>query len=104
MNEIKDITWFKTIIEPNLKGYEIRYRNYDNGDFGSLSQIEFNSNLNGGNIDFWGLGWFGIFIWDYKKEEEILNILLEPNQTEEKEKFIKLLLNVIAPDYYDLTK
>jgi len=95
MDTNKNILWFKTVIEPTLKGYEVEYRFYDDGDFGSLNQIEFNSKEKGGNIDFWGLGYVGIFLWDYQKEEEIMNILLEPNQEEEKEKFIESLLRLL---------
>ena len=91
----KNILWFKTNIEPTLKDYEVQYRSYDDGDFGSLNQIEFNSKGKGGNIDFWGLGWLGIFLWDYNKEEEIINILLEPHQEEEKEKNIENLLKML---------
>lgn len=95
MKTNKDISWFKKTIEPNLKDYKIQYRSYEEGDFGSLNQVEFNSKERGGNVDFWGLGWLGIFLWDYQKEEEIMNILLEPSQEEEKkiafDKFLKLL-------------
>ena len=86
-----DIEWFKEEIFPNFKDYELNYRYFDEGDFGSLNQVEFNSNKIGGNIDFWGLGWLGIFVWDYENENEILNILLEPKQEREKiEAFEKL--------------
>ena len=60
-----------------------------------MNQIEFNSKRIGGNIDFWELGWLGIFVWDYEKEEQILNILLEPNQNEEKEKVFKQLEEIL---------
>lgn len=98
MDTTKNILWFKTVIEPTLKGYEVKYRSYDDGDFGSLNQIEFNSKEKGGNIDFWGLGYLGIFLWDYQKEEEIMNILLEPNQEEEKEKFVESLLKLLKQE------
>ncbi|MFV5700171.1 hypothetical protein ACM55H_17575 [Flavobacterium sp. ZT3R17] len=86
MDSTKNILWFKANIEPTLEGFEIKYCSYDDGDFGSLNQIEFNSKGKGGNIDFWGLGYLGIFLWDYQKEEEIMNVLLDPNQELEKEK------------------
>lgn len=85
MSSSKNISWFKEIVEPTLKGYEIEYRYYEEGDFGSLNQVEFNSKEKGGNVDFWGLGWLGLYVWDYEKEEEIMNILLSPDQENEKE-------------------
>lgn len=73
-------------MSPNLKGYELAYNFFEKGDFGSLNQVEFNSKKIGGNIDFWGLGWLGIFVWNYETEEEMFNVLLEPHQVAEKEK------------------
>ena len=57
LNEpIKDVNWFKDGIEPKLNGFEVKYKYLEEGDFGSLNQIEFNSKKIGGEIDFWGLG------------------------------------------------
>lgn len=95
MKENNNLLWFKKKIEPTLKGYEINHRFYENGDFGSLNQIEFNSKNKGGNIDFWGLGWLGIFIWDYQQEKQIINVLLEPNQEEEQKKLLENLKSVL---------
>jgi len=86
MNEIKDIEWFKKVLTPILNNYEIKYRSYEEGDFGSLNQVIFESPKKGGGIDFWGLGWLGIDVYDYEKNEQLLNILLEPHQELEKEK------------------
>ncbi|OYQ50024.1 hypothetical protein CHU92_00190 [Flavobacterium cyanobacteriorum] len=93
--EIKNALWFKTYIESNLQNYETQYRSFKDGDFGSLSQVEFNSNEKGGNIDFWGLGYLGIYLWDYIKEEEVINVLISPEQQEEKEKQISILLQLL---------
>ncbi|HTG55267.1 MAG TPA: hypothetical protein VL943_03280, partial [Niabella sp.] len=71
--------------------YEITYRFYEEGDFGSLNQVVFESSEKGGGIDFWGLGWLGIDLYDYKNQKQLLNILLEPHQEKEKtQAFLKL--------------
>ena len=62
-----NITWFENEMESKFKGYDFKYKHFDEGDFGSLNQFEFNSKNKGGNIDFWGLGWLGVFLWDYQK-------------------------------------
>jgi len=80
---IHDIESFKSELAPLLNEYELKYRFFEEGDFGSLNQVEFNSSKIGGNIDFWGLGWLGIFVWDYRKEEELLNVLLMPDEGKE---------------------
>ncbi|MEH3112297.1 hypothetical protein [Pedobacter terrae] len=95
MKVIKDIEWFKNKIEPKLVRYKLEYKSFKNGDFGSLNQVEFNSSQIGGNIDFWELGWIGFFVWDYQKEKQLLNILLEPNQEEEKEKVFEELQHLL---------
>ncbi|AZB00161.1 hypothetical protein EG359_11230 [Chryseobacterium joostei] len=95
MDKIKNIDWFKNEIANNLKGYELIYKSFEDGDFGSLNQVEFNSEKISGNIDFWGLGWLGIFVWDSIEEQELLNILLEPHQNEEKEKALKKMQELL---------
>lgn len=62
-----------------LSDYEIIIKEYPEGDFGSLLQIEFNNQYKGGNFDIWDSGRLGIFVWDYKNKIELINILLEPN-------------------------
>jgi hypothetical protein len=95
MKETRDLEWFKKEVSPNLKGYELNYRFFIEGDFGSLNQVEFNSKKIGGNIDFWGLGWLGIFVWSYEKDEQVLNVLLEPHQKEQKEKAFEELRELL---------
>jgi hypothetical protein len=91
----QDLDWFEKEVAPNLNGYELNYKFYQEGDFGSLNQIEFNSKKVGGNIDFWGLGWLGVFVWNYESEEQILNLLLEPHQDEEKIKILTKLAELL---------
>jgi len=91
VKEAKDIEWFKKELAPNMKAYELIFKFFEQGDFGSLGQVEFNSEKVGGIIDFWGLGWLGIFVWNYETEEELLNVLIEPQQEDEKENAFKRL-------------
>ena len=95
MEKIKDVEWFKDNVVPKIKGYELEYKFFDEGDFDSLNQIEFNSKKIGGNVDFWGLGWLGIFVWNYETEEQLLNVLLEPNQQKEQDEALRQLQNLL---------
>lgn len=95
MEITKDILWFKDNLEPIFKEYAVQYRFYEEGDFGSLNQVEFNSKKKGGNIDFWSSGWLGVFIWDYQEEVEIINILLNSDQEEEKTKLFEKLNTIL---------
>jgi hypothetical protein len=95
MKEVKNIEWFKSDLAPKLEGYDLSYTFFNEGDFGSLSQVEFNSKKIGGNIDFWGLGWLGIFVWNYETEEQMFNVLVESHQEEEKEEALKRLQELL---------
>ena len=83
----KTLEWFKKEVSPDLLNYKITYRSYKNGDFGDLDQIIIESKSLGGGIDFWSSGRLGIELYDYEKEKQIINVLLEP--TEEYENHLK---------------
>jgi hypothetical protein len=91
----KDILWFKETVAPKLQGYDIKYRFYEEGDFGSLNQVLLESKKIGGQIDFWGGDWLGIYVWDYIKSEELMNVLLEPDKTLEKEKDLERMQSLL---------
>jgi len=78
-----------------LVEYDVTFRYFKDGDFGSLSQFEFNSIELGGNVDFWGLNWLGIFLWSYKEESVLLNVLLDPDQELSKEQGFRDLLALL---------
>ncbi len=80
---------------PTLKDYEIEYRYYKDGDFGSLNQVIFNSPRQGGGVDFWSLGWLGIDLYSYEQEKTLLNILLEPDHQKEKDEALKRLQELL---------
>lgn len=92
---MKDLNWFKDTFESHLKGYDIEYRFFEDGDFGSLHQVEFNSNEKGGEIDFWSLGWLSIHFVNYTNGEILLNILLNPEQSDEKDENLNKLIELL---------
>lgn len=73
----------KEMIGKCLDVYEVEEKTFPEGDLGALTQIEFNNRYKGGNIDVWSSGWFGVFVWDYVKEEELLNVLVDPESDQE---------------------
>lgn len=68
----------KETLGASLEGYEVEERSFPEGDLGALLQIEFNNSTKGGNVDLWSSGWFGVFVWDYVNERELLNVLVDP--------------------------
>ncbi len=89
----KTLEWFKKEVSPDLLNYKITYRNYKNGDFGDLDQVIIESKILGGGIYFWSSGWLEIDLYDYEKEELLINVLLEP--TEEYEIHLKNLIETL---------
>jgi len=91
------LDWFQTVVTPKLDAaYEVRYRHYDEGDFGSLDQVEFNSPDRGGEIDFWSSGWLGIHCVDYRNGDVLVNVMLAPDLDKEKDENLRLLLDYIV--------
>jgi hypothetical protein len=95
-NNLKNIDWFKREIVPKFYNYKITYRFFENGDFGSLNQAVLQYKRIEVVIDFWGLEWLGIFAYDFEKEADLLNLLLEPNEIEEKDKAFKELFSILG--------
>lgn len=90
-----DVNWFKKEFESYLKRYDVEYRFFEQGDLGDLSQVEFNSEGKGGEIDFWSSGWLNIHFVNYSTGDELINILLDPNQNEKKEYFMNQLKDLL---------
>jgi hypothetical protein len=86
MDRKKDIEWFKKVVVPTLDNYDFEYRFYDEGDFGPLSQVLFQSQEKGG---------LGIHLVDYVKEEELINVLLKPSEEKEQHEVLQLLQNLL---------
>jgi hypothetical protein len=87
--------WFKKDILPLFQEYKIEWSTFKNGDFGDLERAELEGCNKGVSIDFWSSGWLGIHAYDYKTENTILNVLLEPEQYLEKEKAFKELQSLL---------
>lgn len=76
--ELKEISWFKLQVAPQLTAYDLKYTAFDTDEFGSYKQVEFESDTIGGNVDFGHIGWLNIFVWDYANEKELMNVQVEP--------------------------
>lgn len=72
---------------------EINYRHFLNGDLGDLSQILFEKGEKLGEVEFWSSGYVYICLVDTSTGQELINILLSP---EEKQEINKNLLNLVA--------
>lgn len=100
METIKNSDWFRKEVAPFLEGYTLEYRFFNEGDFGSLDQVIFESGKKGGNIDFWGLGWLGILVYDYEMEEVLLNVLFNTEEYLEKDRAFDDLQRLLGINNY----
>ncbi len=81
-----DLNWFKISFSPKLIGFSIEYLSFENGDLGDLDEVRCESNRLGISISFWSSGYLGIFIYDYEKDLELLNIITD-KKSERKDLF-----------------
>ena len=92
---MKDLDWFKKELAPCLHGYALEYRFFSEGDFGTLNQVIFSSGAKEGQIDFWGLGWVGIYLFDIQNQKEIMNVLIKPEETERLEESFRKFKSLV---------
>ncbi len=88
-------SWFKEVMSLSKDIYEVKYSSHLGGDLGSLYRIEFNSEIQGGNIELWSLGYLGIHLVDYTSGVEKMNVLIEPAMDVEKKRNLESLRDAI---------
>jgi len=88
-----DINFFKKEIQPILEGYNFQYSSFPNGDFGDLERVEFEGHNKIGTVDFWSKGWISIDIYDLILDDQLINLLLGPD--EEQLKAIETLVSIL---------
>lgn len=99
MNIEYNTTWFRAVVEPQLQGFQVTYRFYPEGDFGALDQVAFDSDDYSGEIDYWSSGWLSVGLWDHRKNEQMLNVFLEPDQATEKIEAIRDLGRLLGASF-----
>ena len=75
------IIFFNQYIEPKFpSGSKINRVNFQNGDFGDLTRVEFEVKSTIGAVEFWSKGWVAIYAVDKRISEQIINILCSPDE------------------------
>ncbi len=90
-----DKQWLNEVMVPLLDNYQVEYLFFEQGDFGSLDQLRFETALKGGEIDCWSSGWFGITMVDYVDGGVLLNCFLGPDELVEKQARVDELLKLL---------
>lgn len=89
------IDFFKTQIAPRLTGYEIRYSFYTNGDFGDLARVEFEKEDMLATVDFWSQGWMSLDVYSSALDNQLINLLLSPDESEAQKAAMHKLIKVL---------
>lgn len=90
-----DAFQFNKEVKPLLKDYSIEYSTFANGDFGNLERIELEGFNKLATVEFWSEGWIGIDIYDCAFDEQVMNILLSPEEKDLVPKAFEKLLDIL---------
>lgn len=90
-----DAFHFDKEVKPLLKGYSVEYSTFANGDFGNLERIELEGFNKLATVEFWSEGWIGIDIYDCACDEQVVNILLSPEEKDLVPKAFEKLLYIL---------
>ncbi|MEQ4511689.1 MAG: hypothetical protein ABN480_13945 [Dickeya sp.] len=93
-----NIDYFKKNIAPKMKGYTFKYSYYTNGDFGDLERVEFEGKNRIGGMDFWSKGWLDVDIYDMAVDDQIMNVLLSPEEIELQKKAVCEFMRVLSDE------
>lgn len=88
-------SWFDENVKPLLTGFSLEYSSFADGDFGDLKRIELEGFDKLGTVEFWSKGWVGMDIYDLALDDQVMNMLLSPEEGESVfqafDRFIKIL-------------
>lgn len=77
-----DYFQFEQKIMPLLKGYTVKSSKFAGGDFGDLERVELEGFGKLATVEFWSEGWTGFDIYDCTCDEQVMNILISPEEGE----------------------
>ena len=95
MSTPKSEKWLRDFASQHLTRFETDFRFFEEGDFGSLHQLEFNNDGSGGEIELWSSGWFRIHYVNYIQEVELINAFVGPDD-ERQDQLIAELIRRLA--------
>lgn len=81
-------------VKPFLKGCSFEFSTFSEGQFGSIERVELEKIGKIGTIDFWSEGWVGIDVYDRLKGEQVINLLISPEESGELERAFLVLIDI----------
>ena len=87
--------WFDEHLRSLLVDCSFDYSSFPNGDFGFLERVEVEGGGKLATVDVWSQGWVGFDIYDCVLNEQVMNILISPDEKdavpETIEKFVEIM-------------
>ncbi|MGY4490747.1 hypothetical protein [Pseudomonas sp. TE3610] len=93
-----DCSWFHECVKPHLKGFSLECSSFADGDFGDLERIELEGFNKLGAVEFWSEGWVGIDIYDCALDDQVMNVLLSPEEEEYISQAFEMFVNILTQD------
>lgn len=93
-----DGSWFNESVKPLLKGFSLEHSSFADGDFGDLERIELEGFNKLGTVEFWSKGWVGIDIYDCALDEQVMNVLLSPEEEESVSQAFEIFVKILMQD------
>ncbi|GFZ63485.1 hypothetical protein PSE10B_00070 [Pseudomonas amygdali pv. eriobotryae] len=90
-----DAFQFNKEVKSLLKGYAVEYSAFASGDFGNLERIGLEGFNTLATVEFCSEGWIGIDIYDCACDEQVMNILLSPEEKDLVPKTFEKLLDIL---------
>jgi len=90
------LEYFNNSVRPRLDGYNFTYSSFSNGEFGDLERIEIEGCNKLGTVEFWSKGWLGIDVYDCSLDDQVMNVLLSPEENKMVEGLFVRLLEILG--------
>lgn len=78
-----------------MRCYSVAYSVFASGDFDDLERIELEGFHKLATVEFWSEGWIGIDVYDCACDEQIMNVLLSPEDKSFAPKAFEKLLDAL---------
>ncbi|NVZ53636.1 hypothetical protein HX792_25075 [Pseudomonas sp. B6002] len=83
-------------IKSLLDDFMLERSSFANGEFGDLERVELEGLNKLVTVDFWSKGWIAIDVYDCPSEQQIMNVLLSPEEVGFVSEAFDRLMNILV--------
>lgn len=93
-----NISPFDKEVKPLLKGYSFEYSSFPNEGFGDLERMGLGGLNKLATVELWSKGWISVDMYDCACDEQVMSILLSPEEKNLVPRLIEEFLNKMKVD------